>query len=90
MPIWMSGSHLGIFVLLSALCVLKNCTFTNFILIGTSSHALLASSGFLPLIEEKRDLSSQALIPNMRDPLLHDWTRIWTRLTTHNYPIDLS
>jgi len=26
-----------------------------------------------PLLEEKWDLGPQALIPNLRDPFLHDW-----------------
>ncbi len=51
--------------------------FTKFILTGISSHvrpssirpALLHAA---PLLEEKWDFGSQALISNIRDPFLHN------------------
>src|SRR6266508_4643525 len=52
-----------------------------------------ASCSFLlhatPLLEEKWDFGSQALIPNIRDPFLQDWPRPWTRLAAHDHPIDI-
>jgi hypothetical protein len=33
-----------------------------------------------PLLEEKWDFGSQALIPNICDPFLHNRSRAWTRL----------
>src|SRR6266487_6431018 len=40
-----------------------------------SSHSLFLNS--TPLLEEKWDLSSQALISNICDPFLHDWSCPW-------------
>jgi len=34
-----------------------------------------------PLLEKQWDFDSQALIPNIRDPFLHDWSRAGT----HDY-----
>jgi len=41
------------------------------------------------LLEEKWDLDSQTLIPNIRDPFLHDWSCAGTRLAAADHPIDL-
>jgi hypothetical protein len=51
--------------------------------------ALLVSSVSTPLLEEKRDFGSQALISNIRDPFLHDGPCTWTRLAAHDHPIDI-
>jgi hypothetical protein len=37
-----------------------------------------------PLLEEKRNFSSQALIPNIGDAFLPDWPCAWTRLAAFN------
>jgi hypothetical protein len=37
-----------------------------------------------PLLEEKRDFDSLALISNISNPLLHDRPCAWTRLAAHN------
>jgi len=36
-----------------------------------------------PLLEQKWDLDSQALIPNIRDPFLYDRSCAWTGLAAH-------
>jgi hypothetical protein len=41
-----------------------------------------------PLLEEKWNFDSQALIPNIRDPFLHDGSRTWTGLAADDHPID--
>jgi len=41
-----------------------------------------------PLLEEKWDSGSQALIPNIRDPFLHDWSRAGTGLADNDHLID--
>jgi len=68
--------------------------FTNPTLTGISSHVLPSSvrpalffrlhsaAGTdvhaAPLLEEKWDFASQALIPNIWDPFLRDWSCVWT------------
>ena len=42
-----------------------------------------------PLLEEKWDFDSQALIPNVRDPFLHDRSCAGTRLAADDHPIDI-
>jgi hypothetical protein len=58
----------------------------RFFLLVFSRSLLLHAA---PLLEEKWDLGSQALIPNIRDPFLHDRSRTWTRLAADDHPIDL-
>jgi hypothetical protein len=36
---------------------------------------LLSSFVRRPMLEEKWDLGSQALIPNIRHPFVHDWSQ---------------
>jgi hypothetical protein len=70
------------------------------ILIGISSHVLpssvrparffrlqsAAGAGVhaAPLFKEKWDFGCQALIPNIRDPFLHDRSCAWVRLAAVN------
>jgi hypothetical protein len=37
-----------------------------------------------PLFEKEWHFGSQALIPNISDPFLHDRSSAWTRLAAHN------
>jgi hypothetical protein len=47
-----------------------------------SSRSFLLDSS--PLLEEKRDFDSQALISDISDPFLHDRSCAGTRLAAHN------
>jgi len=53
---------------------------------ATSSFLLHAA----PLLEEKWDFDSQALIPNIRDPFLHDRRSCaGTKLAADDHPIEI-
>src|SRR5688500_866617 len=41
-----------------------------------------------PLLEEKRDIGSQALLSNISDPFLHNGSCNWTSLATRNTQVE--